>query len=158
MEGDLDEQIELDYDPHPFISAPLSSQHESQFYTTNIEPVLLEALSRLDMDFFFTMTFFNLPISSSETVSAPLIIVYTSSPENITTIHTALVPIWHQNTIFGRYLVYITVSHYSMTMTSLPSRVSSYQEIHDDWKCGISIGYKTQSATVGAILEESNGK
>src|SRR5437762_11394559 len=104
------------------------------------------------------MTLFNLPISSSETVYAPLIIIYTSSPENITTIHMALVPIWHQNTIFGQYLVYITVSHYSMTMTSLPSRVSSYQEIHDDWKCGISIGYKTQSATVGAILEESNGK
>ena len=50
MEHDLDEQFELNYDPHPFISAPLSSQHESQFYTMNIEPVLLEALSTLDID------------------------------------------------------------------------------------------------------------
>ena len=158
MERDIDEQLEFDYDPHPFISAPLSSQPESQFYTTNIEPVLLETLSRLDINFFFTMTFFNLPISSSETVSAPLIIIYTSSSEDISAIHSALVPIWHQNTAFGRYLVFIAVGRYSMTTTSLPSGVSSYQEIHDDWKCGISIGHKTISATAGAVLEDSNGK
>jgi hypothetical protein len=44
-----------------------------------------------------------------------------------------------------------------MTTTSLPSGVLPYQEIQDNWKCGIAIGYQKTTATAGAILQDKNG-
>ena len=49
MDIDLDE---LGFDPQPFIAAPLSSQPESEFYRTKIEPILVEMISKLEIDFF----------------------------------------------------------------------------------------------------------
>jgi hypothetical protein len=42
-------RMDIDFDPQPFIAVPLSSQSESEFYRTNIEPVLLDMLLKLDI-------------------------------------------------------------------------------------------------------------
>jgi hypothetical protein len=154
MDIDFDE---LDFDPQPFIAAPLSSQPESEFYRTNIEPVLLEVISKLDIDFFFTLLIFNLPISGSETISSPVIIVYTPCRDNVAIIHSSLLPIWNSNSAFRPYIVHIALGDCTMTTSSLSSGVKPYRNIQNDWKCGISIGYQKDSATAGPILEDCNG-
>lgn len=154
MDIDFDE---FEFDPQPFISPPLSSQSESQFYRVSIEPVLLKVLSDLNVGFFFTLVIFNLPISSSETISAPVIIVYTPCRDDVITIHSSLVPIWNTNSAFRPYIVHIALGNYITTTTSIFSGVMPYRNIQNDWKCGISIGYKTTSATAGPILEDRDG-
>lgn len=149
--------MDIDFDPQPFIAVPLSSQSESQFYRTNIEPVLLDMLSKLDIDFFFTLAIFNLPISNSETISGPVIIVYTPCQDNVTIIHSSLVRIWNNNSAFRPYIVHISLGDCTMTTASLSSGVAPYQDIQNNWKCGISIGYLKESATAGPILEDRDG-
>ena len=139
-----------DKDYTPFISAPSSSNEYAMFYREHIEPQLIYTLDNLNIDFFFTLTLLNVH-TDTELLISPLIIVFTTS-EGVALIKASLDQIWDAND-FSEFLVCITQGTYVNAVESAPSASNTYTSPHEDWKCGISIGFYDKSATSGAILE-----
>ena len=142
-----------DKDYTPFISAPSSSNEYAMFYREHVEPKLISTLDSLNIDFFFTLTLLNVH-TDSELLVSPLIIIYTTS-EGIAVVKASLDQIWNAND-FSEFLVCITQGTYvNPADETVPFALNMYTSPHEDWKCGISIGFYDKTATSGAILENS---
>ena len=149
-----DSSDEKDYTP--FISAPSSSNEHAKFYREHIEPQLISTLDNLNIDFFFTLTLLNVH-TDSELLISPLIIVYTTS-EGVAVVKGSLDRIWAANN-FSQFLVCITKDTYvDAADDNVPFTLNMYTSPHEDWKCGISIGFYNKSATSGAMLENSRNE
>ena len=141
---------EKDYTP--FISAPLSSNQYAIFYREYIEPQLISALESLNIDYFFTLTLLNVQ-TDIELLVTPLIIIYTTS-NGVAIAKASLDRIWEVNANFSEFLVFITQGTYINAIDQDPPfHLNMYTSRHENWKCGISIGFHDKSATSGAMLE-----
>lgn len=137
----------------PYISAPLSSYEYAKTYRECIEPQLISVLESLNIDFFFTLTQLNVQINS-ELLVAPLIVVYTTST-GVAVVKALLDRVWETNN-FSEFLVCITRGTYVDAVDhDVPFDTDMYTSPHENWKCGMSIGFYSKSATSGAIFENS---
>jgi hypothetical protein len=140
----------------PFISAPLSSNQHAIFYREYIEPHLISALESLNIDYFFTLTLLNIQ-TDIELLVAPLVIIYTTS-DGVAIAKATLDRIWGVNN-FSEYLVFITQGTYVNTIDqNTPFELNMYTSPHEDWKCGMSIGFHEKTATSGAILKNPHNE
>src|ERR1700731_4105796 len=103
--ADLDSEP-LDFTP--YISAPRSSDKFAIFYTSVIEPSLISAFEDVDVDLFFTLTVLHVPTVERDILSAPLVVILTTTDENVETIRAAVESVWTQNR-FQRYLVCVSI-------------------------------------------------
>jgi hypothetical protein len=156
---DMDESsdsIEKDYTP--YIDAPLSTYPDAIFYTTHIEPALLATLEPLDLDFFFTLTILHVPTLDDDSLVSPLIVLFTTNEESLNVIRGKVEELWTQRD-FDRYLVSMSLGH---NATSAADKVPFAYDLtgayHENWKCGVSIGWSTKMATSGAILKNGDGE
>jgi hypothetical protein len=143
----------------PYISAPTSSDPTAIFYTNHIEPPLIAAFQDLDLDFFFTLTVLHVPTVDQDILLSPLIVIFTSTDENVQSIHAAIQPLWTQ-TRFERYLVCVSLGQPNdYSRLERPPSYDAYptRAYHQHWKCGISIGYGNKTATSGAIVVNNDG-
>lgn len=125
------------------------------FYREHIEPRLISTLDNLNIDFFFTLTLLNVH-ADSELLVSPLIIIYTTS-KGVTVVKASLDQIWDVND-FSEFLVCITQGTYINAADENISSASNTYTSHEDWKCGMSIGFYDKSATSGAVLENSRNE
>ena len=152
--SEVDSDDDKDYTP--FISAPSSSNEYAMFYREHIEPQLISTLDNLNIDFFFTLTLLNVH-TDSELLVSPLIIVYTTF-EGVAVVKASLDQIWDANN-FSEFLVCITQGTYiNAADENISSALNTYTSPHEDWKCGMSIGFYNKSATSGAVLENSRNE
>lgn len=148
----------VDKDYTPYIAAPLSTHQDTIFYTTHIEPTLLATLEPLDLEFFFTLTVLHVPTLDDDLLVSPLIVLFTTNEENLNVISGKVEELWTQRD-FHKYLVSMSLG-YNKTLAAdkVPFAYDLTRAYHENWKCGISIGWNRKTATSGAILKNGSGE
>jgi hypothetical protein len=125
----------------PYIGPPISTSEKAQHYSSTVEPLLITAFDSLNIDYFFTLTMLHIPTIDMQDLIGPLIVIFTSSAENIQAIKLQVESLWSEHS-FTEYMVSVSLGKYTQSIggpvASGPSATKIY---HDHWNGGISIGY-----------------
>ena len=154
----MDEHYLDTADYSPYISAFTSDDPLARRYREFLEPQLRASLQNVVSDYFMTLFHLNIPISTTDTITAPLLLVLVAAASEFQQVKDNVSSIICGSREFDEYFITVAEGDYrELAMRRYPFDFPRERSYQSTFERGISIGYGDQTATGGPLLVDGNG-